>query len=156
MPVFAVILAVGGCAQNQISTEQTNVGGDTPQAGVDVQANGNENTNVNPGSVNTNQVIKPIPVPQPPLEFEVVIHGDGKFDPGSISVKLGRTVIWHVTSPDGDHGIGLDAYNINRAVNKGTQVDVQFVADKPGTFAYFCNTNCDPVTSLDGKFVVQE
>jgi len=78
-------------------------------------------------------------------EFKITIeHNDG-YSPNKISVNKGDTVKILAISdqPFHEHGITIDAYNINVKVlkNSFSSPDViEFIADKTGTFEMYCKT----------------
>ena len=65
-----------------------------------------------------------------------------EFDPNTITVNLGDTVILHITSEDVKHGIALPDFGVSKDINPGEETTVEFVADKKGTFSFFCNVYC--------------
>lgn len=78
-----------------------------------------------------------------------------EFDPGTITVNKGDLVKIHITSADVDHGFGLDAYGIKKDIPTGKTVDVEFTADKAGTFTYICTVYCGQGhRAMKGQLVV--
>jgi len=65
-----------------------------------------------------------------------------EFDPGVITVNEGDTVVLHIESVDVEHGIGLPQFGVSETLPVGENVTVQFVADKKGTYTFFCNVYC--------------
>lgn len=69
----------------------------------------------------------------------------GAFAETSIKVKLGSRVIIYITNlePNQPHGFGLEEFGIPSVTNPPQQtVEVKFVADKEGTFTFFCTVFC--------------
>jgi cytochrome c oxidase subunit II len=64
------------------------------------------------------------------------------FEPETITVKQGDTVLLHVESIDVKHGISLPAFGVNENLNAGETVDIEFVADKKGSFPFICSVWC--------------
>ncbi len=64
------------------------------------------------------------------------------FDPNTITVNQGDTVIIRITSLDVLHGFALPEFGISQQLPPGQEETVKFVADKKGTFAFFCNIPC--------------
>jgi heme/copper-type cytochrome/quinol oxidase subunit 2 len=90
-----------------------------------------------------------------------------KFIPGTIDVNKGDLVRLVFTTAQDEvelyngHGFGIEGYNVNVFLLKGTQQVVQFLADKPGTFTFRCTSFCSsPEAALEdhfnmtGKFIV--
>jgi len=64
------------------------------------------------------------------------------FSPNTITVKQGDTVRLRVNSIDVAHGIMIPDYNINKVLNPGETVMIEFIADKKGTFSFRCSVQC--------------
>ena len=90
-----------------------------------------------------------------------------KFTPGTIEVNKGDLVKLVFTTAQDEvelyngHGFGIEGYNVNVFLLKGTQQTIEFVADKPGTFTFRCTSFCSsPEAALEnhfnmiGKFIV--
>lgn len=71
-----------------------------------------------------------------------------KFTPNVINVNKGDLVRLHFSTAQYEvalyngHGFGIEGYNVNVFLLKGTQQTVQFIADKPGTFTFICTSFC--------------
>jgi len=59
-----------------------------------------------------------------------------KFLQMSLKVKL------NIKSVDVTHGFALPEYGISERLPPNQAVDIEFVADKQGTFTFFCNIPC--------------
>ena len=61
-------------------------------------------------------------------------------------IKQGDKVIWHFTSleraRDATHGFCIAGYNINLSIEPGEATTIEFVADKPGVFNFYCTEFC--------------
>jgi cytochrome c oxidase subunit II len=65
-----------------------------------------------------------------------------KFEPDPIVVRLGEKVRLVVTSIDVAHGIAILEFKINLSVPAGKTENVEFVADKKGSFPAYCSVYC--------------
>ena len=65
-----------------------------------------------------------------------------EFEPREIRVKQGQRVRITVTAEDVAHGVGIQGYTENVRLNAGETKTLEFTADKPGTFTYYCNVPC--------------
>jgi cytochrome c oxidase subunit 2 len=65
-----------------------------------------------------------------------------EFSPSVISVKRGDHVRLTVMALDAEHGFKLDAFHIDRKVQKGNAVTVDFTADQAGDFSFQCSHFC--------------
>lgn len=80
------------------------------------------------------------------------------FDPNTITVNKGDKVIIHLINKDLPHGLNLDEFDVHIApAPKGEVRTVEFIADKVGTFFYFCNNPyCGEGHNRQiGKFIVK-
>ncbi len=109
-----------------------------------------------PVALEGNVVVKPISITQSttaptPIavgetkEFKIIIDHSGGYSPNKITVDKGDTVKISAVSnqPFHEHGITIDAYNINKVVLKGSADSpevIEFTADKAGTFEIYCKT----------------
>jgi len=68
------------------------------------------------------------------------------FNPEHVEVNEGDTVTWRITSAettqDATHGFCIGAYNINISLEPSEFVEFTFVADKPGTYPFYCTEFC--------------
>ncbi len=65
-----------------------------------------------------------------------------EFSPDTITVNKGDTVVLSVRSIDVAHGFALPEFGVNEQLEPGKVVEVEFVADKTGTFSFFCSIVC--------------
>lgn len=79
-----------------------------------------------------------------------------EFDPRIITVNNGDTVQLHITSMDVEHGFMLPDFNINKQLHPNQTTDIEFVADKIGTFTFSCNVFCGTNHSrMNGSLIVE-
>ena len=80
--------------------------------------------------------------------------------PTAIEVNQGDKVTIHLTNieqtTDELHGFGLLEYNINVVVDPGETKTIEFVANKPGVYAYYCTNYCSALhQEMQGYLVVK-
>ncbi len=103
----------------------------------------------------------PTPTPEPvataPVTHTIsMVAKQWVFEPASVTVKQGDTVILQVTSTDVDHGLLLPGYGINLDLKTGETKSVTFVASKKGTFTFSCNVFCGSGHgSMKGTLIVE-
>lgn len=79
-----------------------------------------------------------------------------KFTPELIEVNLGDKVELHLESTEGTHGFIIPAFGISERLEPGKDVHAEFVADKAGTFNFYCNVPCGAGHSnMNGIIVVK-
>lgn len=80
-----------------------------------------------------------------------------EFVPSLITANKGDTVIINIKSADVTHGFAIREYGINETIDPGKTKQVKFIADKTGTFEFFCTVPCGPGhQDMNGKMVISE
>jgi plastocyanin len=80
---------------------------------------------------------------------------DGEKAP-ELKVKLGDTVRVELSVVSGFHDFVIDEFNASTArVNEGESVFVEFIADKAGTFEYYCSVGEHRAAGMFGKLIVE-
>lgn len=68
------------------------------------------------------------------------------FTPDVVRVKKGDTVHLHITNVeqahDATHGFTIGSYDVHSSLEPGKHVDITFVADREGTFPFYCTEFC--------------
>jgi nitrous-oxide reductase len=82
------------------------------------------------------------------------------FEPNKIEVNQGDKVTIYITNieqtTDELHGFGLLEYNINVVIDPGETKTIEFIADKPGVFPYYCTNFCSALhQEMQGYLLVK-
>jgi nitrous-oxide reductase len=82
------------------------------------------------------------------------------FTPDIIRVKQGDRVKIHITNQeqahDATHGLAIDGYNINLSLEPGEHANLEFVADRPGVYPFYCSEFCSALhLEMAGYFLVE-
>ncbi len=78
------------------------------------------------------------------------------FEPKIIMVNKGDHVRIMLTNDDGFHDLRIDEFNVaTKKLNTGGQDIVEFVADKTGTFEYYCSIGSHRLMGMKGTLIVQ-
>lgn len=90
--------------------------------------------------------------------FTAVIRSH--YTPEWVEVNKGDHVVWHFTNlestRDATHGFALPGYNINLSLEPGEAETIEFTADQPGTYAFFCTEFCSALhLEMTGYFLVK-
>ena len=93
----------------------------------------------------------------------VVVHMAAvrsNFSPNSFEVNQGDHVTIYLTNieqtTDELHGFGLEEYNLNVVIDPGETKTIEFVANKPGVFAYYCTNFCSALhQEMQGYLLVK-
>lgn len=75
------------------------------------------------------------------------------FEPQFIEVNKNDHVTLKLSSDDVAHGIAIDEYQINEPIIPGQMSEVEFIADKPGTFHFYCSVPCGPGHNEQGGYI---
>ena len=82
------------------------------------------------------------------------------FVPDVIRVKEGEHVVMHITNVetarDATHGFAIPAYDIQASLDPGEVLSVEFVADRTGSFAFYCTEFCSALhLEMQGWLLVE-
>jgi nitrous-oxide reductase len=82
------------------------------------------------------------------------------FTPDIIAAKVGDRVIVHLTNTeqtaDATHGFAVPSKNVMISLDPGESTTVTFVADKPGTFSFYCTEFCSALhLEMQGWLIVE-
>ena len=88
-------------------------------------------------------------------EFTVESRGM-VFTPNEIRVNAGDTVRITYKNTLGSHDFTLDEFNVKTPlINAGDDATVEFVADKPGTYEFYCSVPGHREAGMIGSLVVE-
>lgn len=94
----------------------------------------------------------------PVKEFAMTSYYDDKgvwFSVKEIKVKKGDLVRVKVTNTKGNHDFTLDEFGIKSETPLNQEVVIEFVADKTGTFEYYCSKPNHRAKGQWGKLIVE-
>jgi len=123
--LFTVLILATACTNSTVNNSGTASGTENivPTA----------NTSSSTPSTNTG-VVKELRIEAFNFGFKVL---------NDVQINKGDTVRIILTSSSGTHGLSIPDFNINIGpVSVGETKTVDFIADKSGTFTYFCNVPC--------------
>jgi nitrous-oxide reductase len=84
-----------------------------------------------------------------------------QFNPDIIEVNRGDKVIIHMTNieqtPDATHGFGMPAMDINVSLDAGETTTVEFIAETPGPYSFYCTEFCSALhLEMQGWLLVRD
>ena len=87
---------------------------------------------------------------------EVTVEGSNyKFSPSTINAKKGDTVRLTFKSVGGIHDLTLDEFEVQTSqLGDGEEEEVEFVADKAGTFEFYCAVANHKAMGMVGKLLI--
>ncbi|MEK7064248.1 MAG: plastocyanin/azurin family copper-binding protein [Patescibacteria group bacterium] len=88
---------------------------------------------------------------------EVAVEGSQfKFLPATIKAKKGDTVVVIFKSMGGMHDFMIDEFEVaTNQIGDGEEEEMEFVADKIGTFEYYCSVDGHRQLGMVGKLIVE-
>lgn len=106
-------------------------------------------------AVTETQEPESVVVPTGEVKEIIVTGGNFKYDTSEISVNLGDTVRITFKNSEGTHDFVLDEFNIRTdIVNAGEEETIEFLADKLGTFEYYCSVGTHRQMGMKGNLIV--
>jgi len=83
------------------------------------------------------------------------------FTPDIVQAKVGDKVIIHLTNtertPDATHGFAIPTRNVMLSLDPGESTTVEFIADKPGSFSFYCTEFCSALhLEMQGWLIVEK
>ncbi|MEK7138258.1 MAG: cupredoxin domain-containing protein [Patescibacteria group bacterium] len=111
-------------------------------------------------SATTKPYVSPSPITTPTVISNVktftVVGRPFSFTPSEITVNKGDTVKIIFQNSSGNHDWRLDEFNARTNVISGGESEtIQFVADKMGTFEYYCSVGTHRLMGMKGTLVVK-
>ena len=102
--------------------------------------------------------VTPTPASATPNIVEFTVSGKNfAFDPSTLSVKKGDTVRITFKDTQGMHNWKIDEFNVtSKTIQGGSEDVVEFVADKVGSFEYYCAVGTHRAMGMKGTLVVTE
>ena len=105
----------------------------------------------------TSSSANPSAVPAIPAEKEFTVEGKNfSFTPSTISVKQGDQVKIVFKNVDGTHDLRIDELNVaTKRISAGEEDTVEFIADRVGSFEYYCSVGSHRAMGMKGTLIVQ-
>lgn len=94
--------------------------------------------------------------PQPTTRTFTITGQDFSYSPNEIRVKQGDTVKISFKNAGGFHDFVLDEFGVKTdSIASGATANVEFVADKTGTFEYYCSVGNHRQMGMKGNLIVE-
>lgn len=137
--IIIALIAVGGLGYYMMNSGQYQP---APENKNEVSKNNSENT---PPAENT------------PEKKEFTVTGRNfSFIPSEIRVKQGETVKIIFDNVEGFHDFMISEFNIKtNQIQAPAKAEVEFVADKKGTFEYYCSVGQHRQFGMKGNLIVE-
>ena len=151
-----VLMFVAACSPTQDTAAQTALEDVTPDE-TDEGSESPADTELGtpaPG-VDPDTVVETVVVSSDVKQFGMVAK-QWEFQPDTIRVTEGETVRLSIESIDVTHGFAIPDFGVSERLVPGTTTEVEFVADKAGTYTFFCTVQCGAGhPNMRGKLVVE-
>lgn len=138
--LLAASIVFAGCVEQASPTPTTQPQITTPTATVQPTATSIP-TQTATATATSTPTATASPTEAPEKEFEMTAR-QWEFQPSAITVQKGDRVKLRITSVDVSHGFKLPEFGVDERLEPGRQLNVDFIADKAGTFTFFCNVLC--------------
>ncbi len=97
-----------------------------------------------------------ITVTAPNVKSFTVTGSSFAFAPNTLTVNKGDTVKIHFVNSGGMHDFVIDEFNARTSrIQGGQSEDITFVADKAGTFEYYCSVGTHRQMGMRGTLTVK-
>jgi cytochrome c oxidase subunit 2 len=128
--IFLVAAVIAGCTSQQPTTTAPSI--------QEVQQQPQETT----PEAQQQQAEEADEQAQPEVKTFEMTAKQWEFIPDTITVSKGDAVRLIINSIDVAHGIAITEFGINERLEPGKVTEVEFVADKTGTFTFYCSVFC--------------
>ncbi|PIR92655.1 hypothetical protein COU01_00545 [Candidatus Falkowbacteria bacterium CG10_big_fil_rev_8_21_14_0_10_44_15] len=165
--LLAVMLGAAGCQQQAKNTAPAadiqNEGDDSalsaPVPALDATNTPEAIVNEEAGTTTDELISDELPGEAAAEPEEVTVNVSGKkfaFTPSEIRVKRGQKVKIIFTNTEGFHDFVIDGFNARTPqINAGESATIEFIADKAGTFSYYCSVANHRQLGMEGKLIVE-
>lgn len=158
----ALVLLLGaGCAQNveeaaENGSAPTNENAVASIAVGEPNPNGDDDTTASDAD-DTVKTGEAEPADDANIKTFTVTGENFSFEPNTLTVKKGDTVRVVFKNEDGFHDFKIDELGVaTKQIQGGSEETVEFVADKAGTFEYYCSVGKHRDMGMKGTLTVTE
>ena len=107
-------------------------------------------------TVTNSETSIPVTVPAPSVKEFTVVGKPFSFTPETIEVNKGDTVRIVFQNQNGTHDWVIDEFNTRtKILQSGQSETVEFVADKTGSFEYYCSIGTHRQMGMKGTLIVK-
>lgn len=150
--IVLLIIVVGGWFIYKHSQPAMEMGGYTP---VTTENTGNDTSTLPAPGTPTAASTTPAVTTGTVKEF-TVSGGNFYFTPKTMTVNKGDTVKITLKNAGGTHDLKIDEFNVaTPRINSGQSATITFVADKTGTFEYYCSVGEHRAMGMFGTLTVK-
>ncbi len=152
--VVALVLIVGGGLYYKASQSSSMTTEDATQPTA--APTSTDSSAMSPESTNSGSPATDSAMTQTAVKEFTVDGSNFKFAPSTLTVNKGDTVKITFKNSGGQHDFVIDEFNVKTSIiGSNQQATVQFVADKTGTFDYYCSVGNHRAMGMQGTLTVQ-
>ena len=157
IPVVAVLIIVGGYFVVRHQQAETSTRDSMSESGTVIDSTSGATLMDSTTEASSSDMSMNATSTQGSQTREVTVTGSNySFVPATITVNQGDTVKIHFVNSVGFHDFKLDEFNVATArVQGGQSADVSFVADKAGSFEYYCSVGTHRQMGMKGTLIVK-
>jgi nitrite reductase (NO-forming) len=150
--IVLVLVALGGWYFIASKKTEAPAGSDT----TTVPVNMHTEATINPDSTLKINTTAQVPAVKSVVKTFTVTGQNYSFTPSTITVKKGDTVKITFKNLNGNHNFIIDEFNVNSGIIAGgEQKTINFVADKTGSFQYYCSVGSHRAMGMWGTLKVE-
>ncbi|MEN9582410.1 MAG: hypothetical protein RL641_364 [Candidatus Parcubacteria bacterium] len=143
--------------QNEVMPDDLSMGMATPEDGIsDDMVNITTDANVTTGATGTVATTTTATTTTANVKSFTVDASNFKFAPTTMTVNKGDTVRITLTNGQGNHDFKIDSFNVHtKLLTTGGTDTVEFIADKAGSFEYYCTVGSHRAMGMKGTLIVK-
>ena len=125
--------------------------------GIYAMVDGDDTAVIPTNNQEENNTVTPPPVVNPEVVVkEFSVKGKNfSFTPGTLTVNKGEKVRITFTDESGSHDFVVDGYNVRtKVLQTGQSETIEFIADKSGSFEYYCSVGSHRSMGMKGTLIV--
>lgn len=104
----------------------------------------------------TTTATQPVQTSQSVVKTFTIVGANFSFTPNQITVNKGDTVKIIFQDSDGHHNLSIDGYNVQtQTIDSGQTSEITFIADKTGSFQYYCSVPTHKDRGMVGTLTVE-
>jgi len=132
-------------------------GNSSPQSSPEQQSAATQNPAPAAVTAPSQETASSSPSAAVPSEKTLTVTGQNfSFTPSEIRVSKGDKVKIIFKNADGTHDLRIDEFNAaTKRIRTGEEDTIEFVADKTGTFEYYCSVGSHRAMGMKGNLIVE-
>lgn len=137
--------------------DQTSLSGSDDSANMDTDFGSTDDTSTtNNPQTGVDVSVGGVTVTTPKTQNFTIVADNYSFSPQTISVNKGDTVRITLKNTNGTHDLKVDGYDVKtKLLQSGGEDTIEFVANKSGSFEYYCTYGNHRAMGMKGAITVK-